>query len=190
MRAWTSLLALLLGVAPACLVNSDVNDGGSGAPRTGYPAGPYGVVEGAVIEALSFVDPQGQPFGLQQIYADGSNRLLLASTAAFWCVACIEEQRDLQQLYRTYRGRGFNVLLAVFEDDQYQPTDGADAARWQTQYAVDFTVVADPTFLFDAYYDSALTPMNMLIDVDTMKIVRIQTGWDRSAIEALIEAKL
>jgi len=190
MRAWAALLALLLSNAPACLVDSDVNDGGNGAPRTGYPAGPYGVAEGAVIEALSFVDTQGAAYGLQQIYADGNNRLLLASTAAFWCVACIEEQPDLQQLYETYRGRGFAVLLAVFEDDQYQPTDGTDAARWRTQYAVDFTVVADPTFLFDAYYDSSLTPMNMLIDVGTMKIIRIQTGWDKSAVEALIEAKL
>ena len=41
-----------------------------------------------------------------------------------------------------------------------------------------------------SYYDRAATPMNMMIDLDTMEIVRINVGFDESATEALIQGLL
>lgn len=180
----------LLAATTACLDGLGENGDDDVSPREGYPAGPYGVGEGDVIADLAFVDPDGASFTLRHVYADGHNRLLLASTAAPWCTACVEEQPDLQNLHQTYGPDGLFVMVSVFEDAQYQPAEAADAARWRDEHEVDFQVVADPGFVFDAYYDSSLTPMNMLIEVETMTIFRINTGWDQSATEAIIEAKL
>ena len=156
----------------------------------GYPSGPYGTSEGSIIENLSFVAPDDTPLALGDIYADGNNALLLVATAAGWCTACIEEQPALQDLANTYGSEGLYVLVSIFEDANFIPATAALAAAWKSQYALDVTVVADPPFVLDAYYDSSLTPMNMLVDVSAMKILRTSTGWDRGAIEAIIEARL
>ena len=187
-RILITLLPLL--ALCACLDGIGGDGDGDDGPREGYPAGPYGVSEGDVIDELAFVDPDDASFTLRQVYADGANKLLLISTAAFWCVACAEEQPDLQDLHQTHGADGLFTMVSVFEDEQTQPAEAADAARWKTQYEVDFQVVADPPFVLDAYYDSSLTPMNMLIEVGSMTIFRINTGWDPSATRSLIEAKL
>jgi len=189
MRLTSFVLAGLL-TATGCLDGLGGGDARDAGPREGSPAGPYGVTEGDVIADLAFLDPSGASFTLSHIYQDGANTLLLVSTAAFWCVACIEEQPDLQTLHETHGPDGLFVLAAVFEDAQYQPAEAADAARWQTDHGVDFQVVADPGFSFAAYYDSSLTPMNMLVEVEAMEVLRINTGWDPVLIRSLIEAKL
>ena len=51
-------------------------------------------------------------------------------------------------------------------------------------------MVADIDFVLDDYYDSELTPMNMFVDVNTMEIIKITTGWDQSLVDAIVEAKL
>jgi thiol-disulfide isomerase/thioredoxin len=187
-RILMTLLPLL--AACACLDGIGGDGDGDDGPREGYPAGPYGVSEGDVIDELAFVAPDGASFTLREVYADGANELMLISTAAFWCAACAEEQPDLQELHQTYGADGLFAMVSVFEDEQTEPADAADAARWQSLHQVDFQVVADPGFVLDAYYDSSLTPMNMLVEVETMTIFRINTGWDPSAIRALVEAKL
>ena len=96
----------------------------------------------------------------------------------------------LQELYDTHGDAGLAVLVAVFEDRDYQPATAALAGAWKDEHALSFDVVADPDFVLAGYYDSALTPMNMVVDLDTMQILRISTGWDPSAITALIEARL
>ncbi|MFC1612149.1 TlpA disulfide reductase family protein [Myxococcota bacterium] len=159
-------------------------------PRDGYPAAPFGVKEGSVIDNLQLTNSDDSPFALQDVYADGDNRLLLVSTAAGWCVACIEEQPTLQSLYEEHQADGLFVLVSLYQDAQNQPADAALAAGWKQAYGVSFAVVADPSFLFDAYYDSSLTPMNMLVDVCDMTILKITTGNDPSAIEAIIESRL
>lgn len=184
------LLALL---ATTLLTRCQLVDPGGttpGGPREGYPAGPYDVTEGSTIADLELVDSDGTAFRLQDIYRDGGNRLLLISTAAGWCSVCIEEQPSLQELHELHGDRGLYVMVSVFEDALYTAADAAYAARWQQQHEVDFTVVADPTPVFADYYDTSLTPMVMMVDVDTMKILRIMTGWDRSVVSAIIEARL
>jgi hypothetical protein len=39
------------------------------------------------------------------------------------------------------------------------------------------------------YYDSSLTPLNMLVDVSSMKILTANTGWDESAVTAIVESR-
>jgi thiol-disulfide isomerase/thioredoxin len=166
-------------------------DAAAVAPREGYPNGPYGVAVNATLTNHdTFLTPEGAPWSLADVYRDGSKRLLLISTSAGWCTACIKEQPKLQALHETYGPRGLAVVVSVFEDAQFNAATAATAADWRDRYNLSATVVADPPFAFSAYYDAALTPMNMIVDVNTMQILWLTTGWDQSTIDAILSSRL
>lgn len=162
----------------------------SAQPRGAYPAGPYGTAEGALIEPLAFTLSDGTPRTLEDVWSNESNRLLLLVTASGWCTSCREHQPQLESLHDEWAPKGLAVMEAIFETSDFQPADVALASSWKRQYALTFDVVADPTFLLGRYYDRMVTPMTMLVDVGEMKILRITTGSDPSATEALIQARL
>jgi len=171
----------------------DGEDGGDvvdAGPREGYPAGPYGTAEGDTIEALTFLAPDGSDFSLGDVYADGNNKLLLVTTAAGWCTACIEEQPWLEEIYGQYRDRGLAIVVALFEDASFNPATPALAADWVSDYQVSFPVVADPDFLFEPYYDATSTPMNMIVDVTSMEILWVVSGGDKTTVESILSARL
>ena len=157
--------------------------------RSAYPPGPYDTGEGDVLGPLSFVAVDGGPFDVDTaVFADPQARVLLMNTAAGWCGACVEEQPVLQALVQDRPA--LSVVVALFEDADGAPADAALARDWQARHAVAFDVVADPSFQLQAFYDPSLTPMNMVVDVDTMTIRRIGTGFDELAVTAIIDAIL
>ena len=166
-----------------------VSSDSAAAPRGAYPTGPYGKTEGALLEPLNFGSGEGA-FDLASVQADSSNRLLIISTAAGWCVACIEEQASLEALFQEHGSKGLHVLVAVFEDSNFAPADAAEADRWRRRFSLSFDVVADPAFVLGTYYDRELTPLNMVVDMESMEILSMNLGWDPELIEALIAARL
>lgn len=158
--------------------------------RTTYPAGPYGTTEGSVLANHSFINADTSTISIGDIFKDSKNRLLLVSTSAGWCTACIDEQPALIERHNKHSASGLYIMISTFEDAMFKKATGAYAAQWKRQYNIPFTVVADGPFVFDAYYDSAQTPMNMLVDVDTMKILKILIGFDQVAVDAIIETKV
>lgn len=163
---------------------------GTDLPRDTFPAGPYGRGEGEVLRNHVFVTPQDAPLSLQELRADESATVLLLVTAAGWCTACLEEQPALQQLFVEREDAGLRVMVTVFEDSEFAPAKAADAAEWQEDHGLGFPVVADPEFQLRDYYDSSLTPMNMLVRLGPMTIERVTTGWDPVLIESLVGALL
>lgn len=160
------------------------------APRDTFPTGPYGTNEGEVVQNHRFLAPGGDELTLQELRADESSRLLLLVTAAGWCTACIEEQPSLQRLFDERADDGLRVVVSVFEDSEFSPARAEDAADWASDHSLSFPVVADPEFALRDYYDSSLTPMNMLVRAGSMTIERITTGWDPGLVESLVEALL
>ncbi len=155
-----------------------------------YADGPFGVEEGDTIADLSFVLPDGEGFSFGELYNDPEAKLLLLSTTAGWCTACIEEQPELQALHLAHKDQGLMVMVSIFEDIQYQPAGAIHAELWKETYGLDFIVVADPEFSLGAYYDTSLTPMNMFVDLETMEIIKITTGWNPTLVDAIINLKL
>lgn len=188
--ALSTLLAAL--VAAGCATEA-THGAGELTDRTKYPEGGYGVTEGSILAPLTFTGPDG-PFSLDDhVFADGHNRVLLITTTAGWCTACKAEQPKLQALYEELSSYGFTIVAAMFEDDQYQPATPEQAASWKDRYKLGFPVVVDPAtpdFQLAAYYDRQLTPMMMVVDVDTMKILSISTGWDEQLLRSKIEGNL
>lgn len=165
-------------------------DGQEPVDRTAYPEGPYGTAEGEVIDNHGFETPSGSSLTFQDVRADESHKLLLLSTAAGWCTACRDEQGTLQDLQDTHGADGLLVLVTIFEDNNSQVADLAFVQDWISQYDLTLDVVLDAPFVMSAYYDETLTPMNMFVDLDTMEILRMTTGFDQSVVDAIISSRL
>lgn len=178
------------GVGSIPDADSVVEDVGEGSALGTYPEGPYGVNEGEVLQDLSFQLPEGGEISLSDIRNMEGAKLLMVSTSAGWCTACIEEQPKLQSFYETYGPQGLQVMVSLFQDQNYSPATRALAKQWQVQYNLDIMIVADPDFVWDAYYDSSLTPMNMIVRLEDMTILYLKTGFDESTVEAIIKASL
>ena len=191
-KFYSSIILALLVLLSGCGNDSQEDSGfcSDSSARSGYPAGPYGLSEGDTLANLSFKDSGGNDFELGSLYEDGDARLLLISTGAGWCSACIEEQPLLEQWSTEYKDKGLRVVMTVFEDSSSQAADVAYANTWKNEYNLSIPVLADTDAQFGAYYNSDLAPMNMIVEACTMKIMRIIVGADSSAIETIIEAKL
>ena len=66
--------------------------------------------------------------------------------------------------------------------------DQGDVDAWVTAYNLDTTVVNDPTFqLGAAFFDPAKMPLNLLIDLKTMKILQKSTGENLPEVTAQLD---
>lgn len=164
--------------------------GGGGTDRSTYPASGYGEEEGDVLANLSFVRSDGTPYTMESVYKDSGNKVLLITTTAGWCVACIEEQPVLEEMHREFSGKGLEIMIAIFEDSDFEPATTEDAIAWKDRFNLTPAVVVDAPFVLAAYYDRNLTPMNMIVDVDSMEILSIAAGWDETAVRAIVESRL
>ncbi len=185
---------------------------GPALSHAAYPAGPYGRGEGATLPNLSFLgwhhpdvsnyDPAAlEEVSLADFYnPDGSAekpRLLMINASAVWCVVCRAEYKHFANadVYASFRPKGLEILGVLFEDNDYNPARPSDLAFWggTNGFNVKFPLVIDPGFKVGPFFTSDATPMNLLVDTTTMRIVDISMGYDTSnpdrywsAIEALL----
>ena len=187
--AFPALAAGLLALAGCA--SGTTGDAGDIGDRTKYPQEGHGVTVGSILAPLTFVNPDGSTFSLDaDVRADEHHRVLLLTTTAGWCASCKEEQGKLRALYRDLSDHGFLIVSAMFEDDNYGPATPEQAGDWKSRYELPYPVVADPPFVLSAYYDESRTPMMMVVDVDTMEILLLTTGYDETAIRSVVEANL
>lgn len=190
MKRMLFLLALVAAVLCGC---GGTDEGGAGelTPRDQYPVEGIGKNAGQVLANLSFKNPDGSDFSLDaDVFKNEHNRVMLLTTTAGWCTACIEEQSKLAALHNEFSGKGLIVVAAMFEDANFDPATVEQVAAWKNEYNLPYTMVLDAPFVLGAYYDPSATPMNMIVDVDTMEILKISTGFDEQVVRAVIEANL
>jgi hypothetical protein len=166
-------------------------------PLVNYPPGPYGRGQGAIIENIEFMgwrDPVAAgyaPEALERVrlsdFYDPTathNKLLVINASALWCVVCQSELRQIknENLYARYRGVGVEFLGTVFEDDEGLPAQPGDLRTWGVSRVreIAFPLVLDPSLRLGVYFTSDATPLNMLIDTQTMRIVFLAMGYDGS----------
>ena len=114
-----------------------------GEARTGYPSGPFGTRVGALLADHTFADSEGNDFSLSGLHQDGDARVILLSTGAGWCTACIEEQPQLEQWAQTYGEDGLRVVMTVFEDSIATPATVEYARLWKEEHGLTFPVLVD-----------------------------------------------
>jgi len=166
-------------------------------PVVAYPAGPYGRGVGAVVENLSFLgwrDPVASGYDPAQLetvsfgdFYDPTGtqvKLIVLNASAIWCGFCQAEMRDMKAnaTDAKYRAKGVRVLGALFQDGQGSPAKPDDLRVWGSApaHAITFPLLLDPGLKAGVYFTSDATPLNLIIDATTMRIVRAVMGYDNS----------
>jgi thiol-disulfide isomerase/thioredoxin len=175
-----------------------------------YPKANYGTVEGKVVE--NFPQWEGYAdadylckkpeemvmdtsklrqitfasFHCKRAGCSGSKKKLLwVMVSAGWCAPCQQEVTETQLEYEKGaidpRVQLVNVL---YEDDRSRPVTADFAKKWasNSKFKLTFPIAMDPEFKMAAYFDRGAVPFNMLVDLDTMKIVFRQTGGNLRAV--------
>ena len=75
----------------------------------------------------------------------------------------------------------------LFQDFAGEPADEVFWQKWTAQYSPNYPVLVDSEFVLGIFFDPDSAPMNMLIRLDTMEIVLLETGFNSAAVEAEIK---
>ncbi len=182
-------LALVAGLS-AC---GAAEGGGAGelTDRTNYPSEGLGLTPGSILEKHAFQAPDGSTWDFDKdVFKNPKNRVMLLTTTAGWCGACIDEQPKLKAMHEKLSSKGLIIVAALFEDSESQPATLDQTRAWRDQYKLPYSIVLDQPFVLSKYYDESATPMNMVVDVDTMEILDIVVGSNMQAVRAVIEDNL
>ena len=156
-----------------------------------YPAAPYGKAVGATIANHSFLIPGDDTIvKLSDYYQHETKTILLINASAGWCGACKQEALELNDVFGEYSPLGFDILYTLFEDWNGGPVSPEFHEGWMAQYGGDYLTVLDPEFELGIYFNVEATPMNMLVDLETMTIVWLETGFNPFALEAKLDELL
>jgi hypothetical protein len=145
-----------------------------------YPAGPYGITPGKVLNP----NLQWQGFApgattastvkITDLYdCDGSKGInaFVIDSAGQWCVACQYVAQDIPTWFSPtgddWTKLGIQILTLVIQNNNYEPATITTAQQWRSLFKLtDIYVVADPA---DTFPTTSL-PYELLVDPRTMKI--------------------
>jgi peroxiredoxin len=160
------------------------------APPEGwaYPAGPYGTALGDIVEDFSFEDCDLNPVRFGDVLSQSS--LTLFNVGAGWCEPCIEETEDLDAtIFREYCDDGLRVVQVLFQNERNERADAVFCEQWKERYGLSFPVLIDPLFETNKFFDSAQTPLNILVNPQG-EIVYFETGTPAFDLPEQIEGLL
>jgi peroxiredoxin len=201
----TRILALLLPCAlsiTACSSGGNTSSTGSGSCTsvTGdYPKCPYGVAEGKVIENAPFVGRRAgisstrETIDLASYHAlrSSGKKVLVLNVAALWCSPCKEEAKEFQdKIVPEYDGKGVAVLSVVLEDAARKLSTDEDVDNWIKTFGLTYPVARDPDGFVTEFFDKNQMPLNMVIDLTTMKITAKIVGADLAKVRSEIDKAL
>jgi hypothetical protein len=160
-----------------------------------YPAGPYGTGEGSTLENFAFLgwrDPVAAGYDqtkLEQVrlseFYDPSGskgiKLIWINASAVWCSVCRSEMRDIKNngVRAEFAPKGVQLVVTLFEDNKSGPARPLDLHNWGSakEHAIDFPLLLDPGFKLGAFFSSDATPLNMLVDARTMRVLDETMGY-------------
>jgi peroxiredoxin len=158
----------------ACATTGAGSNSGSAHP----PAAPAASSGGSVAEDFSLRDVDGKTVSL----SDFAGKVVLIDFWATWCVPCNAELPHLEQLYETYKDKGF-VVLAVSMDG---PETIASVPGFARRNGMTFPVLLDEeTRVTASLNPKRSAPLSILIDQKS-RVVRTREGYS-AGDENLIE---
>ena len=177
-------------------------DTGSSCGKSSYPCGPFGTKPGSVIQDHTFMvfrDPRALcketkdhkmdtsksvPMSLKDFYQWDSSclskkkKLLWILGSAAWCGICTKEIKAVKAaiLAGQIDNRVAFLNLVVDGKTYGKPADVATAKLWVTGFGLNHPVASDMTYAFKKYFLSSGFPLNILVDLETMKIYHARNG--------------
>jgi hypothetical protein len=132
--------------------------------------------------------PPGSPYG----EGTPKPRVLLLDVASVWCPPCNDEAKTLlPPKHLAYKPCGGEFALVLIDG----PTPGTPATpnnlvAWTKKYAVDFPAAIDPSSKLSSLFDADAFPSNIIVDTQTMKVVKARAGEPDADYWKLFESKL
>jgi hypothetical protein len=174
----------------------DAGDAGSvDYQKRDYPPGPYGTGINTTLEDFAFLgwhDPVAANYDqtkLEQVrlsdYYDptGSKglKLIWINASAVWCSVCRAEMQDIRVngVNAAFAAKGVQLIGTLFEDNKSGPARPIDLHNWgiEPSHSIDFPLLLDPGFKLGAFFTSDATPLNMLVDARTMRVIDATMGY-------------
>jgi len=176
---------------------SDGGDGDAGVEDNPYPDGPYGGFLDDTIANYSFngyindhpsegaVEASGyvEGFTLQDIRRLGTYDFLLINVAAEWCAGCRVEAQQIPGLYDGWADKRGYVMSVITQDSRSEPALKRHLDSWISTYPINYTMVHDPQGFIDREIGPDVLPLNIIIDLRTMKILHRVFGEDFTIFE-------
>ena len=195
-----SALSMLLAAVWVTACDSNVvgqaGDGGADSgttpPDQTYPEGPYGKTVGEILRNMSFKgyanlspadgivskDTAFEDFALGDARELSEYRYALINAAAEWCAPCRDEAQALPAKFTAWAPKGGYVIGILTQDDSFNPAQQGNVDAWIRQYDTNYTMLSDPHTEIDNEIAPVSMPLNIMVDLETMKIERIATGDD------------
>jgi len=148
-----TVMLIILSVISSCKKSSEVD-------RQGDPV--VGIYIGNIAANFTEIDSQGNEIALESL----RGKVILLTFSAMWCGPCRLEAPDLVDIYNTYRERGLEIVQCIYHDEDINPADLSDLARWINEFGMTFTVFNDPDLSTVYLYNFNGIPFNMIIDRD------------------------
>lgn len=171
------------------VIDNGVDERSPGEVTMGsYPAGPYGTTVGSIAANHSFFDPaSGADISFGDLRDAGEKKLLLVTSGAGWCSACKQEAVELKANYDEYGPQGLEIWSTLFQDFVGDPADEGFWNVWKGQLSPNYPLLLDVDFVLGSYFNPDSAPMNMLIDLESMEIIFLTTGFDPATVESEIK---
>ena len=174
------MMRLAIAGAAVCLMVAVAGLGGAAAPDIPPVAGGNGVKLGELAPNFQLPDLQGRLVTL----SDLRGKVVLLNFWATWCGPCRVEMPTMEQLYRTFSRKDFEIL-AVSIDVQ-----GVAVTRpFQQEYHLTFPILHDADYRVGLTYGARSLPMTFL--VDRQGVVRHQIfgarDWGASEAQQLVQ---
>ena len=166
------VIALVSCVAVAASGCGESKSGGRDFPACGktqpegFPVSAAGLAIGDTAPDLQVTDMDGNTHCTR----DYSGQVVLLNIGAGWCGPCQYETPDIQAVYAELHDSGFEVLMALYEDEGGGDPDQAFMEEWKTEYGVTFPLIPDTTnAMWDTYHPAGGAngiPYNVILDKD------------------------
>lgn len=167
---------MILSILSSCKKSSE-------AVQPGDPV--VGIYFGNIARNFTETDSQGNEMTLESFRGN----VILLTFSAMWCGPCRMEAPELVNLYNTLKDRGLVIVQCIFQDEDGNPADLSDLARWINEFGMTFTVFNDPDQSTVNLYNFNAIPFNIVIDRDFIIRYR-EAGFYPGDLQAIIQAYL
>jgi thiol-disulfide isomerase/thioredoxin len=111
----------------------------------------------------------------------------LVNIWATWCLPCREEMPSMQELYASYKDRGFRIAAVSIDDG-----DPELVRRFVREFGLTFDILHDRSTAIQQSYQTTGVPESFLLDGEGTIVKRVigAVDWNSAENRALIERLL
>lgn len=165
-----------------------------------YPAGPFGTAVGDIVPNIrlygypkgSASDPSNtwRELNLAQLWDPQGNqgpngaarKTLFVNVSARWCSFCKLEAATQNDTCKAKADQGLVCYTSIFQNSVGGPATRDDVNYWMTTYGLEMPITVDPAFQWGIFFSEEGTPLNLFVDLKTMRIAGYCLGADEQCI--------